>query len=88
MRSDGVAEVAENQVRKDVLEQFVMEAMDREGVSRAQMRPRYAAAFRWYLDRYLQKAGDIDPNLAGHIDDRSPDEVPTTEHPPTLFPPK
>ena len=78
----------EGNARLDALTQFALETAEQSGLSKEVFLSRFAANFRWYYDRLMQISGDIDPNLAGHIDDRAIGDVSTEEHPPPIFPPK
>jgi hypothetical protein len=70
----------------DALQQGLQEACAQLGVSEEQFLPRFQAAAQWYYDRLLGKASDAAPNLAGEIDTRTIDQIPTDERPPHIFP--
>jgi hypothetical protein len=70
----------------DALRQGLQEVCARLGLSEEQFSPRFQAVAQWYYDRLLGKASDAAPNLAGEIDTRTIDQVPTDELLPHIFP--
>lgn len=71
----------------DALRQGLQEVLARSEISEELFLQRFRAVANWYYDRLLQKASDAAPNLAGEIDTRTIDQIPTSERPPALFPP-
>lgn len=70
----------------DALRQGLQEVCAQLGVSGEQFSQRFEAAARWHYDRLLGTASDAAPNLAGEIDTRTIDQIPTDERPPRIFP--
>lgn len=70
----------------DALRQGLQEVCAQLGVSEEHFLPRFQATVRWYYDHLLRTASDAAPNLAGEIDTRTIDQIPTDERPPRIFP--
>ena len=79
--------IADLSARLDALTQFAAEIAARSGLSKEEFLQRFKASYNWYFDRLLQRAGEIEPHLGSHIDNRHLADVPTDEHPPSIFPP-
>lgn len=69
------------------LRSFVFDLVIRAGASPEHVDSCWKERIKYFLDQLRTDAEGIDPGLAAEIDDRSPDEVPTSEIYQPLFPP-
>ena len=79
---------ARREARFLALLSIVQELSAHEELSEEQFLKHFEGRVRFYQDRLLQKAEDIDPNWAGQIDERGQGDMPESESYPPLFPQK
>src|SRR3954469_261411 len=78
------SQVAWREARFAALETLVQELAVREGLSKEQFAKHYEERARFFHDRCLRIAEDIDPSMAGRIDVRGPADMPEGESYPPL----
>jgi len=73
------------EARFNALYSLAQELAAHEGISEEQFLKHFQERVRFYQDRLLEIAEDINPNWAGQIDERDQDEMPESESYPPLF---
>ncbi len=74
------------EARFQALWSLTQEIGEHLGIDGERFLQHFEGRVRFYQDRNLQIAENISPSLAAQIDGRDPNEVPTEEFPPPLFP--
>jgi hypothetical protein len=74
------------EARFAALYSITQELAAREGLSEEQLLEHFQKRVRYYQDRLLRIAEDINPNWAAQIDERGSSEMPEGESYPPLFP--
>ena len=86
LHTKNIREALQNNARFLALESIAEELAAHEGISPEQFSKHINERARIYHDQLLQNAEDKEPNLAGELDQRSPDEIPDSKSFPPLFP--
>jgi len=78
--------IALQEARFAALYSMAQELAAHEGISEEQFLKHFQERVRFYQDRLLQIAENINPNWAGQIDERDQSDMPESESYPPLFP--